>query len=242
MEPFRKERPREPDRFQMVEELDRSSKAIEVREPTDWEDHTGLFAALMSCSKCKEVIALCGSFTTELGGEDGISPYSEFKPHYFSPAPPILHIPENAPASMSRELKDAFALFWADHRSCLNKLRSATEALLTHLGVKRFGMKKAKAPATKGERVPLSLASRIEILTNKNKKHSSELTALRQLGNVGSHGGEITASDALDGFELMMRLLDAIFVRSDDAFTKMVKEIVKRQGPRRIKLKKKRKK
>lgn len=218
------------DKFRLVEEDDRASLRNQQQPDSHPSESTGRFGAILHCTdpKCQEIVAVCGRFDSgTMSNEYEEFAYSIYRPHYFSPAPPIFRCPATCPAKLRQELTAAFSLYWCDINSCLNRIRSAVELLLDHLKISRYAK-----PRKGTRRQRLNLAWRIDTLSKKQPALASSLTALRWLGNVGTHAGVVTREDALDGFELMDHVVDELFVRRHRTIGIMARAIIKRKGPR----------
>ena len=147
---------------------------------------TGRFVCLLLCSRagCEETCAVAGNYEmAQDDDEHGSRPYSTGRPSSIIPPPPLIQIPEGCPKPIQQEVVFAFALFWLDHSSALNRIRNAIELLLTEIGIKRHGKKPG------GGRTRLPLDSRIQILRSKKPSLSGlcdRLLAVKHLGNAGS--------------------------------------------------------
>ncbi|WP_082653989.1 DUF4145 domain-containing protein [Bradyrhizobium pachyrhizi] len=111
------------------------------------------------------------------------------------PAPPIVSVPPATPRPVVVELDAAFALFWVDLSSCANKIRVSLERLLDSLGL-------PQSP---------TLAKRIESIQGADKLQSEVFHALREVGNVGSHGSGVRRDVVLSAFEIYEHQLDILF-------------------------------
>jgi hypothetical protein len=93
-------------------------------------------------------------------------------------------------------LNESFKLFFSAPSAASNSVRVAIEELLTELKVKRFNLVSKK-------RRMISLHQRIGLLPAKYVELKEMLTAIKWIGNAGSHGGEqLSHDDVLDAFEL----------------------------------------
>lgn len=168
------------------------------------------FTCVLQCNQlaCKEPVVASGHSTDE----QEQNPKGEWtwvhylKPLFFHPAPPIIRIPDACPKSVRSPILSAFAIYWCDRSSCANKLRLATEELLTELGVPRTVTDPAKH-----KRRRLTLHQRIEQLKTQDSKLATKLFAVKWIGNEGSHPGSLTADDLLDGFEILGDALARLF-------------------------------
>lgn len=213
--------------------LDRKSRFL-----PDHEYHpmamTGRFICLLECSKCAETCSVSGNYDTDqdydvVDGEPTACPFERGHPRSITPPPPMIQIPKECPKEIRREIVAAFALFWADNSSSLNRIRIAIELLLTELGVRRQSAKQ-------GKRTRLSLDSRIQILRSEKTQLSDlcdRLLAVKHLGNAGSHPGDVKEEDVFDGFDILERVLHDIYSDIESILSKMVREINRRKGPRK---------
>lgn len=200
-----------------------------------WEPtmYFGQFACLMRCNRpeCKEVVSVQGeSQLWEDWDRNGpVGYYGAYKPSSFSPAPPLIKLPEQCPEPIAKEVRVAFRLFWVDPPSCLNRIRVCVEMLLTELGVKQFD------PPSNGKRRRLNLHERIEELRKKKPALGplcDKLLAVKYLGNAGSHPGEIEADSVFDGFDILEHILHERFENRESVIAKMSREINRKKGPR----------
>jgi len=194
-----------------------------------WE---GRFSCLLRCANCFEAVAVAGRCGLELwgNGEGGHEEEMVFYPMFFQNAPHIFSIPEEVPAEVAAEVKKAFELYWSDASASGNRIRTSIEMLLTHLKVKRFTIN------SRGKREVVSLNNRIAILQSRRPNLSQEfidaLTAIRHLGNAGSHPAGLTKDDVLDAMKILDHILQEIFVQHGRKVAQITHEINRRKGPR----------
>jgi hypothetical protein len=195
----------------------------------DWTK--GRFACLASCSRCQEVIAICGH--TECRHEqdwDGTEYVSEYVWYHYptavSPAPPMFPIPGRCLKEIQEEITGAFKLYWSDLSSSMNRLRTGVELLLTEMKIARFAMTR------KGKRLRLSLHDRIVKLKPTRPDLAEALLAVKWLGNAGSHPGQVSQDDVLDGMELMEHILHERYEPRQKVVSRLSKEINRRKGSR----------
>jgi hypothetical protein len=204
--------------------------------PEDWWDpnyYEGRFICLMKCGYCQQTVAVAGVSRCEDREvrEHKWEAQEVFYPQYFSPAPDLFRIPPNCPEEIVKQVRAAFSLCWCDLSSCLNQLRAVVELLLTELEIKRYSEKD-------GRRSVIPLHSRIDMLRNRHPHLSSmcdQLTAVKWLGNVGSHAAETekTTHDAVfDAFDILEHVLHEWFQNTYRLVDKMSQEINKNRGPR----------
>ncbi|TPI65037.1 DUF4145 domain-containing protein [Mesorhizobium sp. B3-1-7] len=189
------------------------------------------FVSILECnrSSCKESVVVCGEtfeepYQDQEGTWDSITMY---EPNMMFPGPPLATIPPETPDPVVEALKQSFSLFWHDLGATANKLRVAAERILTNQGVKQYNRT--------GKRVPLTFARRIEIYSQRSAEHRDVLTALRWIGNHGSHSGAVDRDDVLTAFELMQVALQDLYGKDyRKELARKSKEIAARRGrPRR---------
>ena len=124
------------------------------------------------------------------------------------------------------ELTKAFGLYWSDRGSSANRLRAATETLLSERRVPRFTINRNR------KRVRISLHDRIEIFKARDADSAEYLLAIKWLGNTGSHYGldEFSDDDLLDGFELFEHVVERVYRRPEHRLKKIAKGINVRKG------------
>ncbi len=142
----------------------------------------------------------------------------------------MLPIPKRCPKSIEGEVCAAFALYWLDHASSLNRIRNAIGLMLTEMGIKRHSLKSG------GGRIRLTLDARIQVLRSKKPAVSElcdRLLAVKHLGNAGSHPGNVHIDDVFDGFDILEQVLAETYTNHTSVLAKMVKQINQRKGPRK---------
>ncbi|HEU4952818.1 MAG TPA: DUF4145 domain-containing protein [Holophagaceae bacterium] len=221
-----------PETFQKVET--RSSREAHDHEAWDPDWIRYSYICLLECSNdsCKEIVANVGRGVVDYDvkfDRDGEPDYifaDFFRPLFFDPPLTLFKIPAECPESVGTELKNSFAQFFASPSAALNFARSAIEALVTHLGVKRFQVQG-------GNRRPISLHIRITLLPAQYANVKELLLAIKWLGNAGSHpGAEISADDVLDAYELIEHVLAELFDGKSKAMKALARKVNKRKGPK----------
>jgi hypothetical protein len=192
----------------------------------DWICET--FSALLVCQNgnCGEVVAIGGRTEHDDSGDYENRWHRYFKPIYLFPSPPIFRVPDECPEVVKSALEKAFALFWSDLESCLNRLRTSAEALLTERRIPRT------VTSAKHRKIPLYLHARIERFGKKNKDAAELLLAIKWLGNNGSHDNThaVGHEEVLDAFELFELVLNKVYSRSTDVLVSKAKKITRRKG------------
>jgi len=158
--------------------------------------------------------AKCGEVATVSGDSNWDEQYDEevggtvsrqlLKPRTFFPAPWLIDMPDEVPLDVVESIRLASGHFWSDKGASANRLRASTEYLLDHLKVPRQRQKN-------GDRmISLNLNARIELLEQRNADHAPSFTALRIIGNLGSHGEEVTRAPLMDAFEIFEYTLEQL--------------------------------
>lgn len=194
-----------------------------------------VYSCLLKCTNpaCKDTVANSGTGSVDFDIEydEKGSAYQAWKdyfnPKHFSPHLKIFICPKGTPDNVSEEIDKSFSLFFNDASSAANHIRIAIEDLLTHLKIKRYGLKRNK-------RTFLTLHSRIVLLPAKYKHLQDLFFAVKWLGNAGSHSDRVvTMDDVLDAYEIMEEILQDLFVKKTKRVKSLAKKINKTKGPKK---------
>jgi hypothetical protein len=211
-------------------------ESIRNKQHEEWEPDwiRSIFSCVFQCNNpmCRQPVSCCGSGRVnqyEYEDEDnGWVQETEdvFTPQYFHPPLILMDIPSKCPKEVSQHLYESFALYYADPAASLNCMRSAIEALLTDLGIKRFVIVKKK-------RKSISLHQRIQLLPPKYQAHANMLMAVKWLGNAGSHDTGVIPDDAdvRMTYDLLEHILSEIYVGREKILMQAAKKVNKRKGP-----------
>ncbi|RQU43468.1 DUF4145 domain-containing protein [Burkholderia cenocepacia] len=209
----------------------------EAWEP-DWI--RSVFACVFQCSNenCREPVACSGVARVEhfeYEDEGGWFQSTEelLTPHYFYPPLVLMDIPKKCPETVAGYLYESFALFFVDAGAALNCARTAVEALLTALGVKRFTIVRGRQPANgKGAKRSINLHQRIQLLPPKYQEQKDLLLAVKWLGNAGSHdGGKATTADLRVAYDLLEHVLAEIYEGKGKKLKAVALKVNRRKGP-----------
>ena len=133
------------------------------------------------------------------------------------PAPLPFEVDQRIPKPIEHLVREAVALFWADHRAAASRVREVIEAVLTDLEIPTQDTKKGR----------LTLHRRIELfakLENEKWKEQAEvIEAAKWIGNDGTHD-TVTRDECLDAFEMLELVLDDIYVRTRHDLLARVRE------------------
>ncbi|GIX52984.1 DUF4145 domain-containing protein [Sphaerotilus sulfidivorans] len=187
-------------------------KSLAVKQPKysandsnhpDWEPEWDIerFSLRLTCdgAECGEVANVLGDTTVAEYFDEEFTSWaliSLLRVRAFFPAPPIIAVPKEVPDTVRTEISKSFELFWVDLSSCANRLRVSVELLLDHFKIPRSGIDK------KGKSTRLDLNARVSLFEKSDPEHAPTLTALRMIGNLGSHGDEVNRTPLLDAFEI----------------------------------------
>jgi len=184
----------------------------------------GQFAGFLRCDiqTCDETVVACGSYTLEIetvypeyGNDYDVIAHYQYKFARLSPMPPIINLPDNLSDECSEQIRAAFELYFVDTGACANRLRVAVERLLDQLNIRKRGLK---------------LYQRIDELDKVNPGHRHILDALRFVGNVASHEGDVSFGDVTDCFELLEAALEELVGNRSTNLQAMANDIINRKG------------
>ena len=81
----------------------------------------------------------------------------------------------------------------------------------------------------------LTLHDRIETFSKTQSAEGEKLMALKWLGNTGSHQGDVSRDNLLNGFEILEFLLAELFEQRAVRVAELARELTKKHAPRRKK-------
>lgn len=203
-------------------------KADELQGEMSW----GRFSGYLVCTKasCGELVVIAGDFEehyhTQFDDETGEPvefTHTSYRPSVMHPAPPMIELPRSLNAAAKEHMTRAFELFWSDAGACANRLRIVVELLLDQLEVPRSG------PKGKQNNARLNLSDRIAILKDLRPGHDKALTALREIGNTGSHEGDVEFEELLDCFELLEDAVIELLERRRENLDRKAQRIIDRR-------------
>ena len=199
----------------------------EAWEPS-WLDK--FFHGTLTCNnpKCKEIFSIAGEIKIEedYDGEHGATYTNCYYQEYIYPTLHLFKIAEDTPSEIEESIKSAFKVFWIDKSACANSIRTTVEVILNDKRIL-----KTELLAKKKKRRSLSLHERIELFEKKNKEVANYLMAIKWIGNAGSHDGEITNEDILDGFDLLKYSIEKLYTSHEKEMAQITKQINKKRKP-----------
>lgn len=173
----------------------------------DWIERRFSYRCICDNENCAEV-----AFVSGRGGVDqaydfeGGAEYYDFRSiQSFFPAPSIVPIPEAVPREVAVLLKKSFALYWVDVSAAANAMRASLEALMDQLKIPRTQKTK------KGKIAPLSLHGRLAHWSETQKEYAELCFALKEVGNLGSHGETVREKHYFGALEIYAHVLSQLF-------------------------------
>ncbi|MEP9390378.1 DUF4145 domain-containing protein [Mesorhizobium sp. KR9-304] len=186
-----------------------------IRNHPDWEPDwdNGIFTCVLVCGskKCGSSVTMSGNYVWVPGyiaelDTDGFMPFLEPKTMY--PGSPLIEIPKQTPASVADAIKQSFVAYWGDRGAAANRLRISVERIMDEESIPAKG----------------TLFDRIELFGKKHTAEKDTLDALRKVGNLGSHDGEVSREALLDAYEAYQYWLSNFY----EAYPKHIAGIVKK--------------
>ena len=216
-----------PDSFITVQ----SAASSRAQDHEGWEPEWihGTFHGTLRCGvpRCGEPVSIAGDYKVDAvlaAGGGWYGQYDDyFRLRFAIPAPPLLIAPSKTPESVRLAVRAASALLWTDPAAAGNRLRFAIEELLTAEGMRRFINKN-------GRRTRLTTHARIMEFQKCETAAGDALMAVKWIGNEGSHADALTASDVIDGAELLGHALRLLYDDSDRLLERRIQKINKAKG------------
>ena len=205
------------------------SKRLEDHEGWDPDWSKGVFHGLLRCSspKCAEPVVVVGEYRIDVAAQSVESwrggYVSLLRLRYAHPALVLLDCPVRTPEAVRSAVAAASLLVWADPGAAANRLRLATEELLTAQDV-------PPSAIVQGNNKRLHAHQRLERLSARNSVAAEALMAVKWIGNEGSHTDALTVGDVLDGAEMLGSALRALYDTSDEEVRRLVRETNNAKG------------
>lgn len=216
------------------------SSGIRIKQPEfsiiecRHEDHEPDWDRERFCLELKCDEATCGEISFAVGDTVAERYYDEefntdvweslLRPRSFFPAPPIIDVPKQLPREILSELNKAFELYWTDLNATANRLRVSVELIMDQQKVPHETLNK------KGVMSRLDLNGRIAVFGKTNTDHAETLTALRMIGNLGSHGGDVQREAILDAFEVFEDSLAELYGERSARLKKIKARLISTKG------------
>lgn len=191
----------------------------------DWDPHwvqeRFTYQCVCDAKNCGEVAFVSGSGSVDQRYDHQGTPeyYSLYKICSFFPAPHIIRIPEGAPREVIERLELCFALFWTDTAAACNAMRASLEALLDELKVPN------SAKSAKGKTYRLGLHQRLDSWAQQEKENAELCLALKEVGNLGSHGGTVREKHFFGVMEIYQYVLVQLFENNAERMKQLAAKI-----------------
>ena len=195
-----------------------------------WEPEyiTLVFSCTLKCTTCFELVFVVGNGVVEEehevdhAGEWAREYVEYFSPTFFHPSLQLIDYPEKTPQEVISPLSVASSLYFTSPASCCNNIRIAAEIVLSTV----------EGEQKENDEAKLSFGSRINRLPEDQASIKKLFSALRWLGNHGSHpGSEIDFDNALHALEIMEFLLEEVFGDRKQELEALAAAINDRKGP-----------
>jgi len=216
----------DPESLEVVEPAySKKGRSDQNWEP-DWD--TERFSLNLTCdnASCGEIMVVSGdtSLSEVYDEEDeGWVYIAHLRPRAMYPAPLLISVPKQAPSAVRENVCLASSLYWVDTSAAANRLRASVEYLLDFLEVPRESTKNGKTRR-------LDLNGRIEIYEQQNSEHAPSLTALRMIGNLGSHGESVQREALLDAFEIYEYTLEELCGQRKSRIEELRQKLISTKG------------
>lgn len=199
------------------------SKEAHSHDAWDPDWITYRFSVTCECNRpnCTETSYVSGSGSVDqwYGFNDMPEFYERFTIRSFYPAPDLIVAPKDSPLEVRELLDRSFALYWVDTSAASNSLRASLEALLDELKIPRT--KKTKA----GANTRLTLHARLDIWSAQQSDYAELCFALKEVGNLGSHGAEVSEEHYFGALELFHHVLTQLYENNAVKMKALAKKI-----------------
>lgn len=147
--------------------------------------------------------------------------FDNFEVKFFEPPLRLFSSPKATPTGVIKALETSFSTFFSSPSTSLSTLRAALEVLLGEMEVSSLDKN--------GEF--LSLARRINSLPENYRKIVEPATAIRWLGNDGTHSGyHVRESDVIDGYNIFEHILIELYPEQKTSIEALVERINAAKG------------
>jgi len=191
----------------------------------------GVFVGILKCihEDCSCIISVCGDYRMSQNKNKIVE---DFFPLHFNPPIPIFKVAEYEEISFEliEVINMAFRLFWTDLNACSNKIRIVIEQILNDKKIRKT--KKLDKPKYGRKTEDISLHKRIILFGEKYPGLDKHLTAIKWIGNEGSHKYEgLDVNDLLDAFAILEDVLESLYGYRSKELNSTIKRINKRKKP-----------
>lgn len=183
----------------------------------EWDYEWGInyhFSANLICKNCGETTYCIGDANEQFYCDDEYSTevYSliSLTPLYFNPTVHLFEIDDRTPNELKQVLISAFSIAFTDKASAANKIRTCIETYIKIIN-----------PSANQK----FLHDRIQTLKESHKNVCDVLTAIKWIGNQGSHEENISECDLAFAFEAIKYCIDETFCNRIYHFSKVINTI-----------------
>jgi hypothetical protein len=179
---------------------------------------------IFTCSSeaCQEYVSFSGEILLKewMLEDDEIKEFETLSMHSLYPMVHLIPVHEEYPIEVSKLLIESFSLYFEHPSSCANKLRILVEKILDDLKISSKSKKDNQ----------LKTHNRIDILKKTKPKEANYLMSLKWVGNEGSHDTVIEQDDLPKIYEILNKVLDLIYLKSDEKLDNNVNMINDNKG------------
>jgi Domain of unknown function (DUF4145) len=199
----------------------RDAHGHEAFDP-DWITYRFTVKCICTKPDCGEVAFVSGTGSvderyTDDGGQ--VEYYDHFSIKSFFPSPRLCHVPSDTPATVEELLGKSFSLYWVDTGAAASALRASLEALLDELKIP------SHEKNNKGDTVRMSLHRRLEVWSATDNDHAELCLALKEVGNLGSHGEAVNPKHYFGSLEIFSHVLKELFENNAKKMKELAKSI-----------------
>jgi len=195
---------------------------------SDPRDDKFFISGILICKYCEKGITFLGKGNNDLFEiYDKGESYDEYGEslEFLAFAPPLelIGLSDKIPPKIQESLRESFSLYFLDMKACANRIRETIEVIMNDFRIPK------KKKSKKNKMSNLVLHRRIEEfgLKSKYSEASKYLTAIKWIGNEGSHSGIFNEESVLAGYEMLEKALDLIYVKDNQKLLKIRDKILK---------------
>lgn len=191
----------------------------------DWITYRFSFVCVCDRSSCGEIAHVAGSgqvsdqYVEDISGSVSTEYFDSFEIHSFYPSPLLVYIPEKVPAAVAVMVQKSFALYWVDVSAAANALRASLEELMDELKIPDTIINK------KGDTVRANLHQRLDFWSKTQADYADMCLALKDVGNIGSHGGNVRRQHYLDTLTILSHVLTELYENDAEKMKALAKKI-----------------
>ena len=131
--------------------------------------------------------------------------------------------PMKCPNTIKEQLQQSFEVFFCDVGAAANHVRQAVEEMLSHAG---FSSRNSDGKF-------IELGKRISSFEEVDPENAERASALRWIGNFGSHPEDLTKDDLFNAYDILDVLLEDLYVGHHRSVRTLVDQINESKGPKK---------